>query len=99
MEKLELFDSIDDTSGIALRVLQEFADDLETEIPLDINTRVMRIIRFFQTDASESFELWLKRKGVYEEMFEKILEEEDLPKELVYLAKLGNALSLESACS
>ena len=93
MEKLELFDSIDDTAGLAMKVLQEFADNLDTKIPLDINSRVMRIIRFFQTEASESFELWLKRKGVYEEMFAKILEEEDLPKELVYLAMVESGFS------
>jgi len=93
MEKLELFDSIDDTAGLAMKVLQEFADGLDTEIPLDINSRVMRIIRFFQTEASETFGLWLKRKGVYEEMFGKILEEEDLPKELVYLAMVESGFS------
>ena len=93
MEKLELFDSIDDADGLGMKVLQEFADNLDTKIPLDINSRVMRIIRFFQTEASESFELWLKRKGVYEEMFVKILEEEDLPKELVYLAMVESGFS------
>ena len=34
MEKLELFDGVDDTAGMAIKVLQEYADDLETEIPL-----------------------------------------------------------------
>lgn len=93
MEKLELFDSIDDTAGYGMKVLQEFANDLDTEIPLEINSSVMRIIRFFQTDASESFELWLKRKGVYEEMFGRILREEELPEELVYLAMVESGFS------
>jgi len=93
MEKLELFDSINDTAGLGMKMLQEFANNLDTKIPLDINSRVMRIIRFFQTEASESFELWLKRKGAYEEMFGKILEEEDLPKELVYLAMVESGFS------
>ena len=93
MEKLELFDSIDDTSGIAFKVLQKYADDLGTEIPLVINGSVMRIVRFFQTDAAESFDLWLRRKGAYQQMFETILEEEGLPRELVYLAMVESGFS------
>ena len=93
MEKLELFDSIDDTSGIAVKVLQKYADDLGMEIPLVINGSVMRIVRFFQTEAAESFDLWLKRKGAYQQMFESILEEEGLPRELVYLAMVESGFS------
>ena len=93
MEKLELFDFMDDTSGLAIKVLQDYADDLKMEIPLEVNANVMRIIRFFQTEASESFGKWLKRKGVYQEMFEAILESEELPKELVYLAMVESGFS------
>lgn len=93
MEKLELFDAMDDSSGLAIKVLQDYADDLGMDIPLEVNANVMRIIRFFQSDASESFELWLKRKGTYQEMFEAILESNDLPKELVYLAMVESGFS------
>ncbi|TFB11183.1 LysM peptidoglycan-binding domain-containing protein [Candidatus Marinimicrobia bacterium MT.SAG.3] len=93
MEKLELFDAMDDSSSLAIKVLQDYANDLGTDIPLEVNANVMRIIRFFQTDASESFELWLKRKGTYLEMFEAILESNDLPKELVYLAMVESGFS------
>jgi len=93
MEKLELFDSMDDSSGLAIKVLQDYADDLGMDIPLEVNANVMRIIRFFQTEASESFKLWLKRKGTYQEMFEAILESNDLPKELVYLAMVESGFS------
>ena len=93
MEKLELFDSIDDSAGLAIKVLQDYADDLGMDIPLEVNGNVLRIIRFFQTEASESFELWLKRKGTYQEMFEAILESNDLPKELVYLAMVESGFS------
>ena len=37
MEKLELFDSMDDSSGLAIKVLQDYADDLGMEIPLEVN--------------------------------------------------------------
>ena len=93
MEKLELFDAMDDSSSLAIKVLQDYANDLGMDIPLEVNANVMRIIRFFQTDASESFELWLKRKGTYQEMFEAILESNDLPKELVYLAMVESGFS------
>ena len=93
MEKLELFDSMNDSTGLAIKVLQDYADDLGMDIPLEVNGNVMRIIRFFQTEASESFELWLKRKGTYQEMFEAILESDDLPKELVYLAMVESGFS------
>ena len=93
MEKLELFDAMDDSSSLAIKVLQDYANGLGMDIPLEVNANVMRIIRFFQTDASESFELWLKRKGTYQEMFEAILESNNLPKELVYLAMVESGFS------
>ncbi len=62
-------------------------------IPLVYNPHVQVFIDYFKGRGSERFELWLQRSGTYIPVMEKILLEEGLPKELVYLALIESGFS------
>ncbi|MFQ6618696.1 MAG: LysM peptidoglycan-binding domain-containing protein, partial [Fidelibacterota bacterium] len=65
----------------------------EGEIPFTVNRRVERIISFFQTEGKKLFQKWLERSGKYEGLMRKILREEGLPEDMVYLALIESGFN------
>ncbi|MGH9335926.1 MAG: lytic transglycosylase domain-containing protein, partial [Vicinamibacteria bacterium] len=61
------------------------------DIPIAINARVLSIIEMFQTQKREWFQEALDRGALYLPLFERILEEEGVPKDLVYLSMIESA--------
>ncbi len=58
------------------------------DLPLVVNDRVLGIVNFFQTARGRKIlETGLRRAGRYRAMIERILEEEGLPKDLLYMAQ------------
>jgi membrane-bound lytic murein transglycosylase D len=57
-------------------------------LPLEVNGAVMKFIRFFSSGKGRRIlENGLRRQGRYREMIRRILNEEGLPPELIYLAQ------------
>jgi membrane-bound lytic murein transglycosylase D len=61
------------------------------DIPMDVNARVLSIIEMFQTQKREWFQEALDRGALYVPLFNRVLEEEGLPKDLVYLSMIESA--------
>ncbi len=61
------------------------------DIPMDVNARVLSIVEMFQTQKREWFQEALERGALYVPLFHKVLEEEGLPKDLVYLSMIESA--------
>jgi membrane-bound lytic murein transglycosylase D len=61
------------------------------DIPIELNARVLSIIEMFQTQKREWFQEALDRSGHYMPLFHRVLDEEKLPRDLVYLAMVESA--------
>jgi len=62
------------------------------DLPLTINDQVLSYLNFFQTPRGRAIvENGLHRGGRYREMISKILREEGLPQDLIYLAQAESA--------
>jgi len=59
-----------------------------SQLPLDANDAVLSYIHYFQTDRGRrTLITGLRRAGRYKEMVRRILDEEGIPQELLYLAQ------------
>ena len=61
-------------------------EDRDGHIPLVRNKKVDQFITYFQTKGKRQFEIWLDRLDVYGPMLSEIIEECNLPPELLYLS-------------
>jgi membrane-bound lytic murein transglycosylase D len=64
-----------------------------TTIPLTVNRLVEQSISFFQGKGREHMERWLYRSGKYFPLMRKILQEEGVPEEIVYLSMVESGLN------
>ncbi len=86
---------IDEIAEVALPVdpqmKERIAADLSTiahDLPLVVNEPVLSYLDFFQTSRGRAIvEAGLRRAGRYREMIERVLREEGLPQDLIYLAQ------------
>ena len=78
-------DTIED--GSSKRVYQG------TTIPLVVNRLVEKHVAFYQGKGREHMEAWIGRSGRYFPLLKKILREEGMPEELVYLAMVESGLT------
>lgn len=67
-------------------------DDREGHIPLVINSQVESYIRYFQGKGRKGFNIWLRRYVQYRDMMLPILEEYDLPEELIVVSMIESGL-------
>lgn len=58
------------------------------ELPIEVNARVARWMRRFQSDQRASFERFLARETIYSELIRAKLRERGMPEELRYLAMM-----------
>lgn len=68
-------------------------EDRDGHIPLVRNKKVDQFINYFQTKGKRQFEIWLNRLDVYGPMISQILDECNLPPELLYLAMIESGLN------
>jgi membrane-bound lytic murein transglycosylase D len=74
--------------GRAERELKEVAHD----IPLTVNSQVLSFVDYFQTARGRAIvENGLRRAGQFREMIERVLREEGMPTDLIYLAQAESA--------
>ena len=61
---------------------------IDHDLPLVVNDPVLSYLNFFQTSRGRAIvEAGLRRAGRYREMIERVLREEGLPQDLIYLAQ------------
>lgn len=57
---------------------------------------VDRWVRYFSGDGRHYMELWLSRQPLYEDFIYSILDEYDVPRDLLYLAMIESGLSMKA---
>src|SRR5271163_4376780 len=68
------------------------AKNLSHDLPLTVNDEVLSYLNFFQTTRGKAIvETGLRRAGRYREMISRVLREEGVPQDLIYLAQAESA--------
>src|SRR5262250_284196 len=71
---------------------EEAAKSLSHDLPLTVNDIVVSYLNFFQTPRGRAIvENGLRRKGKYDDMIARVLREEGVPQDLIYLAQAESA--------
>jgi membrane-bound lytic murein transglycosylase D len=71
---------------------EEAARNVSHDLPLTVNDEVLSFLNFFQTPRGRVIvETGLSRSGRYREMISRVLREEGLPQDLIYLAQAESA--------
>jgi membrane-bound lytic murein transglycosylase D len=71
---------------------EEAAKNISHDLPLTVNDFVLSFLNFFQTPRGRAIvETGLRRSGRYREMISRVLQEEGLPQDLIYLAQAESA--------
>jgi membrane-bound lytic murein transglycosylase D len=71
---------------------EEAAKNLSHDLPLTVNDQVLSFLNFFQTPRGRAIvETGLRRAGRYRDMISRVLKEEGLPQDLIYLAQAESA--------
>ena len=63
-------------------------DDREGHVPLVTNSQVESYIRYFQGKGRKGFNIWLRRYVQYKDLMLPILEQYDLPEELIVVSMI-----------
>jgi membrane-bound lytic murein transglycosylase D len=64
-----------------------------SDIPLEINPLVEQYVEYFNSRGRKFMELWLSRSGKYFPMMTRILKEEGVPAQLIYLSMVESGLN------
>jgi membrane-bound lytic murein transglycosylase D len=70
---------------------EETVEQTEHDLPLPINDLVLRYLEYFQNGGRKTIEFGMQRAGRYRQMIYKILVEEGLPQDLIYLCQAESA--------
>jgi membrane-bound lytic murein transglycosylase D len=71
---------------------EDVARNVPHDLPLKVNDIVVSYLNFFQTPRGKAIvENGLRRKGKYQEMISRVLQEEGVPQDLIYLAQAESA--------
>ncbi|MEE8437267.1 MAG: lytic transglycosylase domain-containing protein [Candidatus Neomarinimicrobiota bacterium] len=68
-------------------------DDRDGHVPLVRNKKVDQFIEFFRTKGRRQFEIWLERYDYYGPVIKKIIAENGLPDNLIYLAMIESGFN------
>jgi membrane-bound lytic murein transglycosylase D len=63
------------------------------DVPVVINDKVERFIKYFQTKGRKFFVNWLEKSGGYLPMLKEILRERGLPEDLTYIALIESGFN------
>ncbi|MGB2623713.1 MAG: transglycosylase SLT domain-containing protein [Candidatus Acidiferrum sp.] len=71
---------------------EEAAKNVSHDLPLTVNDEVLSFLNFFQTPRGKAIvETGLRRSGQYRAMISRVLREEGVPQDLIYLAQAESA--------
>jgi membrane-bound lytic murein transglycosylase D len=78
-------------ANLRTRAEAELAE-VSHDMPLTVNNTVLKLMNYFQTPRGRAIvEAGLRRAGRYQEMIARVLREEGLPTDLIYLAQAESA--------
>jgi membrane-bound lytic murein transglycosylase D len=72
---------------------------VEEEIEVVINWRTEHWLEYFQGKGRKNFHRWLERVEMYRDIIEPILVEQELPRDLLFLAVIESGLNLNASSS
>jgi membrane-bound lytic murein transglycosylase D len=84
----EVFGDLSDSTDTEMVV-----DSNLNRIPIQMNRRVELALKYFQTKGRKVFQIWMERSGKYEHIINRILQENDLPPDLLYLAMIESGFN------
>src|SRR5580765_3413075 len=71
---------------------EEAARNISHDLPLTVNDEVLSFLNFFRTPRGRAIvEAGLRRQGRYHEMISRVLQQEGVPQDLIYLAQAESA--------
>ena len=71
---------------------EQAAKNISHDLPLTVNDEVLSFLNFFQTPRGKAIvETGLRRSGRYRDMVSRVLKEEGVPQDLIYLAQAESA--------
>jgi len=71
---------------------EESAKNISHDLPLTVNDEVLSFLNFFRTPRGRAIvEAGLRRQGRYHEMISRVLQQEGVPQDLIYLAQAESA--------
>src|ERR1700728_597663 len=71
---------------------EQDAKNISHDLPLTVNDEVLSFLNFFQTPRGRAIvETGLQRRGRYHQMISRVLKEEGVPQDLIYLAQAESA--------
>lgn len=73
------------------QLAEETVQQTQHDLPLPINDLVLRYVDYFQTRGRKALEIGMQRAGRYRAMISRILAEEGLPQDLIYLCQAESA--------
>lgn len=63
------------------------------DIPLVLNEKVKFFVKYFVNEQREIFKKWLERSGRYIDLMKRVLRENNLPQDLVYMALIESGFN------
>jgi membrane-bound lytic murein transglycosylase D len=73
------------------QLAEETVKQTQHDLPLPINDLVLRYVDYFQRHGRKTIEIGMQRAGRYRDMISRILAEEGLPQDLIYLCQAESA--------
>ncbi len=70
------------------QLAEETLQKTQHDLLLTVNDSVLRYVNYFQNRGRKAMEVGMQRAGRYREMISKILAEEEVPQDLIYLCQL-----------
>ncbi len=70
---------------------EETLKQVPHDIPLVINDTVLRFLDYFQNRGRKAMEMGMRRSGRYRDMISRVLAEEGVPQDLIYLCQVESS--------
>ena len=92
LERVETFPTLIDPK--LKKEVEEDVSEITHDLPIEINDRVLGFLDYYQNGRGRgAIEVGLQRAGRFQPMIEKILKEEGVPLDLIYLAQAESAFA------
>ena len=92
LERVETFPTLIDPK--LKKEVEEDVSEITHDLPIEINDRVLGFLDFYQNGRGHgAIEVGLQRMGKFQPMIEKILKEEGVPLDLIYLCQAESAFA------
>ena len=74
-------------------------NQIRFDIPITYNTQTSKWVKYFQTNGRRWFQIWLDRSAKYIPHIHRLLDQQGLPRDLVYLAMIESGFSAKAISS